>query len=749
MPLGFERINERTTRPNPLINFIKPLETSDEALARDFLERVAAICYPIMKAHHIAVMSLEEYPPNLEFVGRNFNAGEVIQLVLKAPSTGQWLPFRYVQGVMMHELAHFNNTYRSDLKALWEKDYTGEGLWGRGQTLLSGQYSTNAMPETELQVQSLCGGTYRSSRGKKRRRASDKPKLSYAERQQRRIEKKFGKHGTALGDDESVKARLEGGKRVVSKPKQARATVEDEAVKKEPADESESDSDYEDGDLGSEATDAQGKRILDDHGNRMLKVCEDEDPADEEVKRELAELREFYQGPTAAPKRVPTPQKRSSSARHTISNVPLDDSSTASELSDDNEGTAALSTAPTNLEKTTNPHPLRSRPPPSPRPQHPEPHSKHPGSSAPTSTTTASASPTTYTTPATSIIPTPAPQPSLCSIVAACAKGKLSRAAAARAHSHLELHLHPPKIIPTRDNEFLTRLNVPDGAPPSTLTAHTGAVTSPTIPRSAPHGNTSTRCSTQELRDNGRVEGEKWRSEEPGADAYGKDADTAQREGTFIMPHGKNRPAIYTDPRGRLKLEWKRLKQRFMDSLGSARRSIALYKWWYVKPAPKLDVRKVSKIATDLHRRMYEQFAAGNVESLRPCLCESISDSLSQRIASRPTNTYLDWKLHRYVGSPRLASYRATLLMMNDDKEKQTTVQQAVVRIRSVQSLRRVKRERQRDGSVREVTDEGSVVGSGVGGANAGEGKDVTEYFVVQKMIRKGVEGQRRELGLD
>lgn len=42
----------------------------------------------------------------------------------------------------------------------------------------------------------------------------------------------------------------------------------------------------------------------------------------------------------------------------------------------------------------------------------------------------------------------------------------------------------------------------------------------------------------------------------------------------------------------------------------SARRSIALYKWWYVKPAPKLDVRKVSKIATDLHRRMYEQFAA-------------------------------------------------------------------------------------------------------------------------------------------
>lgn len=57
---------------------------------------------PIMKEHHLTVMSLEEYEPNREFVGRNFNAGEVIQLVLKS-RTGQWLPFTYVQMVMMHE----------------------------------------------------------------------------------------------------------------------------------------------------------------------------------------------------------------------------------------------------------------------------------------------------------------------------------------------------------------------------------------------------------------------------------------------------------------------------------------------------------------------------------------------------------------------------------------------------------------------------------------------------------------------
>lgn len=55
-----------------------------------------------MREHHLSVMSLEEYEPNPEFVGRNFNAGEVIQLVLKSRS-GHWLPFHYVQMVMMHE----------------------------------------------------------------------------------------------------------------------------------------------------------------------------------------------------------------------------------------------------------------------------------------------------------------------------------------------------------------------------------------------------------------------------------------------------------------------------------------------------------------------------------------------------------------------------------------------------------------------------------------------------------------------
>ena len=105
MPIGIERINARRKQPNERITFIKPLEGPDKEHAQDFLERIAAISNPIMKKNHISVMSLEEYEPNPEFIGRNFNAGEVIQLVLKARS-GHWLPFKFVQMVMMHELSH-------------------------------------------------------------------------------------------------------------------------------------------------------------------------------------------------------------------------------------------------------------------------------------------------------------------------------------------------------------------------------------------------------------------------------------------------------------------------------------------------------------------------------------------------------------------------------------------------------------------------------------------------------------------
>ena len=69
MPLGWERINVKQSAPNKNIVFIKPRPGLDEATSKDFLERLAAQCLPIMNKNHLAVVSLEEYKPNLEFWG--------------------------------------------------------------------------------------------------------------------------------------------------------------------------------------------------------------------------------------------------------------------------------------------------------------------------------------------------------------------------------------------------------------------------------------------------------------------------------------------------------------------------------------------------------------------------------------------------------------------------------------------------------------------------------------------------------
>lgn len=57
MPLGFERLNERSHRPNACINFINPLANAsaeDQKTAKNFLERIAAQCYPVMKKGRLA-----------------------------------------------------------------------------------------------------------------------------------------------------------------------------------------------------------------------------------------------------------------------------------------------------------------------------------------------------------------------------------------------------------------------------------------------------------------------------------------------------------------------------------------------------------------------------------------------------------------------------------------------------------------------------------------------------------------------
>lgn len=276
-----------------------------------------------MREHHLYVTSLEEYEPNREFVGRNFNGGEVVQLVLKSPSTGRWLPFNYVQMVMMHELAHckqmnhsrafwaVRNSYAAEMHHLWNKGYTGDGLWGRGSNLATGAWERNTVLADDILPEHLCGGTYRS-----RRKRKAKPQLSHQEKKERRILKKFGKNGVALGADDETKVKLESGRKIQAKPRVAgsmrgrelraaaalarfeKQKTEPEPTKDEDESESGSGSEYEDG-AGADSKDAvdvDGRRLVDGQGRGMVKVCEDEDADDPGARDESTELQNMIRG---------------------------------------------------------------------------------------------------------------------------------------------------------------------------------------------------------------------------------------------------------------------------------------------------------------------------------------------------------------------------------------------------------------------------------------------------------------------
>jgi len=219
----------------------------------------------------------------------------------------------------MHELAHnkqmnhsgafwkVRNEFTDEMKALWTRGYTGDGLWGRGMMLENGEFEGEELPEGELLPEHLCGGTFRS----RNRKRKAKPQITHKERQERRILKKFGKNGVALGEDEEAKTKLEEGKIGLGKPRvagskrgrelrAAAALARFEVKKEEPQ--------IKDGDLvtdseaesedevaikleSGDALDLDGTKLLDGGGRGLHKVCEDEgDDEDDNMQRELSEL---------------------------------------------------------------------------------------------------------------------------------------------------------------------------------------------------------------------------------------------------------------------------------------------------------------------------------------------------------------------------------------------------------------------------------------------------------------------------
>ncbi|ORY77414.1 WLM domain-domain-containing protein [Protomyces lactucae-debilis] len=216
LPLRVERFNDHGRHPNKLIAFIKQRQTAspaDQKKALDLLNRVAAFVYPIMKANGLQVTSLEEHEFNPEYAGINYNAGECIGLVLRTKS-GQWMPESFVVSVMLHELSHVTNMhharpfwqqlnkYQADSARLRAKGYTGEGFWGQGNVLGSGELQgLGGIGQGEDLPRTICGGS-RKRRVYRRKTTTGKRKRG----------KQFGEGGAKLGGDTDLRNMLDGGK---------------------------------------------------------------------------------------------------------------------------------------------------------------------------------------------------------------------------------------------------------------------------------------------------------------------------------------------------------------------------------------------------------------------------------------------------------------------------------------------------------------------------------------------------------
>lgn len=98
-----QRFNERVARPTGNINFIHALPSARNAEALALLQAIAAQFKALMQEHSFYVNSLIEVPYNGEFAGRNFNNGEIIELVLFRPD-GSFYPYQWLLAVMAHEV---------------------------------------------------------------------------------------------------------------------------------------------------------------------------------------------------------------------------------------------------------------------------------------------------------------------------------------------------------------------------------------------------------------------------------------------------------------------------------------------------------------------------------------------------------------------------------------------------------------------------------------------------------------------
>ncbi|CEL55473.1 DNA damage response protein wss1 OS=Schizosaccharomyces pombe (strain 972 / ATCC 24843) GN=wss1 PE=3 SV=1 [Rhizoctonia solani AG-1 IB] len=249
MPL--HRFNTKSTSPNPYFNFITTLPSYVNAPnlpsqddANGLLQALAAQVRPLCKKHGFNVNSFEEYEYNTVFLGRNWNAGETIEIVLRR-SDGSFHNIQHLIQVVCHELAHIkhmnhlagfqqlNAQLYHEVTALRAKGYYGDGMYSSGTRLSdSAEVAGRGLGATDSDLpEYMCGGAQerrRASTLRRTRRQNGPPKKKRRKAGARVTSKyAFVGQGNALNADasgEEEKKRGTGfGKRTQSvKERQAR-----------------------------------------------------------------------------------------------------------------------------------------------------------------------------------------------------------------------------------------------------------------------------------------------------------------------------------------------------------------------------------------------------------------------------------------------------------------------------------------------------------------------------------------------
>lgn len=170
-----------------------------------------------------------------------------------------------------------------------------------------------------------------------------------------------------------------------------------------------------------------------------------------------------------------------------------------------------------------------------------------------------------------------------------------------------------------------------------------------------------------------------------------------------------------------------------------------MFRFFHMDPRPRIRLREIPKIGENLHKQMYEHFAAGNLAPMENQIFSGLMGSLRGRMAQRPAGTQLKWTLHKYLSKTKLVQWRPMFLPgpKEETKKHRRGMLQAVVRIHSLQSLQHIrKRARGQKGYMEILVDpQGRELPSQDPAQAEKHVKELVEYIVLQKVIRNSREG--------